>query len=395
MNNWRIDKTVLVTDAHTIGSLAAIRSLGRAGYQVIAISSKADALGFYSRYCRQFHVHPEYGACMQFLDWLHALLEKHNVQLVIPSEGFLLAIRQEFSRLSHLLPVPANADLVYSALSKYDLFASFATDQLREHLPPFLLVDFNNTPPALEQLRALGEPLFIKMDSTHALGEAGGGVIKCASAEVAAEQLRQLHGRYSKVLVQGYVSGKGVGAFLASWRGRHLGEFMHRRIHEVPHWGGMSSFREAWSNLEVLADARARMEHLQWQGVGMFEYRWDPQTGRFYLMEFNSRFWGSLHLALFAGVDFPCLLADAWFDMPQAPVTDYARVSCRLTFPKELEYVLSCLKDRQLGWGKRLGPVFEFIGLGMNPRVHSDLNFPGDRLLYGRSMLRSFRNFLR
>jgi biotin carboxylase len=54
-----------------------------------------------------------------------------------------------------------------------------------------------------------------------------------------------------------------------------------------------------------MADAKVRAAHLGWQGVGMFEYRWDLTSGRFFLMEFNSRFWGSLHLAMFAGVDFP------------------------------------------------------------------------------------------
>ena len=43
----------------------------------------------------------------------------------------------------------------------------------------------------------------------------------------------------------------------------------------------------------------------------MVEFKRDGATGTPYLMEINGRFWGSLQLAIDAGVDFPRLLADA------------------------------------------------------------------------------------
>src|SRR5262249_6286836 len=48
---------------------------------------------------------------------------------------------------------------------------------------------------------------------------------------------------------------------------------------------------------------------LRWTGVAMVEFRRSP-TGRAALMELNPRFWGSLQLAIDAGVDFPSLLVD-------------------------------------------------------------------------------------
>ena len=44
-----------------------------------------------------------------------------------------------------------------------------------------------------------------------------------------------------------------------------------------------------------------------WHGVAMMEYKQDRRTGEFVLMEVNGRFWGSLQLAVDAGVDFPFL----------------------------------------------------------------------------------------
>jgi len=394
VNNWRENYRILVSESHSIGSLAVIRSLGRAGYPVIAASPQPDALGFHSRYCKTSLIQPGYDEDDKLSAWLDTLLEDRSIRLIIPSEAFLLAIRPRFTEFRHILPVPQDESLVYGAISKFDLFQASVEGGLVDNLPPFLLIASDGVACSEAELRALGEPLFLKVDAIHARNGGSGAVYKCETAAVALRKLDSLRAGYRKILVQGHVDGIGVGAFLAQWHNQTLAEFMHRRIHEVPHWGGASSFRESWKHAAILEDARARMAHMSWEGVGMWEYRWNPGAGKFHLMEFNSRFWGSLHLALFANVDFPRLLADAIFDHPNPPVTNYPPTRCRLTFPKEVEYIFSRLKDKSLPWSSRLSPIAEFITLGLDPRVHSDLNFPGDRLLYGRMMVRSIRRFL-
>jgi predicted ATP-grasp superfamily ATP-dependent carboligase len=56
--------------------------------------------------------------------------------------------------------------------------------------------------------------------------------------------------------------------------------------------------------------ARTLLDAVQWHGVAMVEFRQTP-AGEYYLMEINTRFWGSLQLAIDAGVDFPALLLRA------------------------------------------------------------------------------------
>ena len=128
----------------------------------------------------------------------------------------------------------------------------------------------------------------------------------------------------------------------------------------------------------------------------MMEYRWDARTNRYYLMEMNGRFWGSLHLALYAGVDFPKLLLDVFHGRTHSGGMEFSQnVYCRHTFPKELEYVWSRLKDRGLPWRLRLWSAIEFFALGVDPRIYSDLWFPGDHVLYWESIKRFFRVNLR
>jgi biotin carboxylase len=169
---------------------------------------------------------------------------------------------------------------------------------------------------------------------------------------------------------------------------------MHRRLHEVPWEGGVSSLRSSWWHEAIYHDALARVNYLDWNGVSMFEYRWNPSTDKFFLMELNARFWGSLHLPIHAGVDFPKLLVSAWnneiFPIPEARIG----VCCRFTFPKEIEYVISRLKSPKLNVGQKTWTLLEFAMLSLDPRIKSDMLFPGDNRLYWRSITNTVRKLM-
>jgi hypothetical protein len=53
------------------------------------------------------------------------------------------------------------------------------------------------------------------------------------------------------------------------------------------------------------------------------EYKRDALTGQSYLMEVNGRFWGSLQLAIDAGVDFPMLLVASALGERIKPLVTY------------------------------------------------------------------------
>ena len=134
----------------------------------------------------------------------------------------------------------------------------------------------------------------------------------------------------------------------------------------------------------------------------MMEYRWDEGNDRYYFVELNGRFWGSLHLALFAKVDFPTLLVDAFFGhRPNRFPKPVSGVKCRHTVPGELQYVWSRIKSRNLPLRSKLWSALEFVFLSFSPTVHSDLLFPGDRQLYwqgiqqyGREVCRALKRRL-
>ncbi len=108
------------------------------------------------------------------------------------------------------------------------------------------------------------------------------------------------------MLLQEYCDGVGVGVELLIHRGECLAAFQHRRLEEVPYTGGVSVTAVAESLDPVLFENSLRLlRALQWEGPTMVEYKIKPEDGTSVLMEINGRYWGTISLAIAAGIDFP------------------------------------------------------------------------------------------
>ena len=68
-----------------------------------ACSAQPEAAGLRSRYAFASHIHPAYGE-ESFLSWLRDCLQKQEIKVIVPSEGFLLAIRGAFAEFADVLP---------------------------------------------------------------------------------------------------------------------------------------------------------------------------------------------------------------------------------------------------------------------------------------------------
>ncbi len=102
--------------------------------------------------------------------------------------------------------------------------------------------------------------------------------------------------------------GKGAGVELLASEGEILYAFQHIRIHE-PLTGGPSSYRKSVPlNPELLTASEKIIRALNYTGVAMVEFKWNPDSGDWMFIELNARFWGSLPLSIAAGADFPYFL---------------------------------------------------------------------------------------
>jgi predicted ATP-grasp superfamily ATP-dependent carboligase len=166
----------------------------------------------------------------------------------------------------------------------------------------------------------------------------------------ARRQLALLPAEAFPVLAQRRIEGPGVGYFALRWKNVVVAAFAHERLRERPPSGGVSVYREAIAIDPALGAAGARLlESLGWNGVAMVECKREAATGTYYIIEVNARFWGSLQLAIDAGVDFPSLLVACALEQPVAPVPAY-RVGLRSRWEwGEVDHLYLRLKLREPG----------------------------------------------
>jgi predicted ATP-grasp superfamily ATP-dependent carboligase len=161
----------------------------------------------------------------------------------------------------------------------------------------------------------LGFPVVLKGRASEVVDAAGN--TRATGAPRYATDVRELdaafadvHERSDALLIQEFVPGGGAGYFALLDQGKLQAEFAHRRIRDVRPQGSGSAVRESVPPDPVLREASlAILRELNWHGVAMVEYRLRPD-GTPVFLEVNGRFWNSLALAIYAGADFPRLLAD-------------------------------------------------------------------------------------
>jgi predicted ATP-grasp superfamily ATP-dependent carboligase len=183
--------------------------------------------------------------------------------------------------------------------------------------------------------RSLEYPVVLKPRASEELGEKGnvrtGGRPRYASTPSEFQSaFSDISRRSSGVLVQQYVEGEGTGYFALMHHGELRAEFAHRRIRDVHPTGSGSAVRVSVEpEPEIRRASLAILEALRWHGVAMVEFRWQKGKSPVF-MEVNGRFWNSLPLACYAGVDFPALLAHMAEHDDVPPVSGYRiGVRCR------------------------------------------------------------------
>ncbi|WP_018945767.1 ATP-grasp domain-containing protein [Thioalkalivibrio sp. AKL17] len=110
----------------------------------------------------------------------------------------------------------------------------------------------------------------------------------------------------SEWMLQEYAPGVGVGVEILMHDGEPLIVFQHRRLKEFPITGGVGVRCVSEKPDDDLATQAVRLlRALEWEGLAMVEFRYDPVSGSARLMEVNGRCWGSMALPIQCGVAFP------------------------------------------------------------------------------------------
>ncbi len=319
-------ETVLVTDGTERAALALTRAYGRAGHRVLVAAVRVPSLAGESRHATWQGLVPDaLEAPGEFVARLCQIIAEQRATVLVPTtEPALLAILAAPEAFAGCRVLAPTLERFLAVSDKARLLE--AATALGIAVPAQTVVpSIDEAPEAITSTRTF--PLVLK----PARSVSGSGLdrvrLSVCYARDRAELSHKLSGMPAAafpVLLQQRIVGPGIGVFLLRWRGRTLARFFHRRLREKPPSGGVSVYAESVAPDEELQHhSEALLDQLGWNGVAMVEYKRDATTGTPYLMEINGRFWGSLQLAIDAGVDFPNLLLAAELGQPVEPVLDY------------------------------------------------------------------------
>jgi len=359
--------TAIVTDARYRMSLAVIRSLGRAGVGVTA-ADEGDpgdpaVLGFHSRYAaRRARVTSPARDPEAFVADLLRLAPGHDA--VIPvTLASVLAVADHAAELGRRLGLAVAAAESIRTANDTDRLLRVAS-AVGVPVPTTTTLRPGE---AVEDLaRRLAFPVVVKYRAGEELYLPPGRryAIVRDPADFPAV-FRDMHERQAYPLVQEYIPGAGFGVSVVFNRRREpVAVFQHRRIREYPTTGGPSCFCESTLQPRLTDYAVRLLRELEWVGVAMVEFKQDA-AGEYRLMEINPRFWGSLPLAVAAGVDIPLILYRVALGEEVSPVTAY-RLGVRMRYLfQDLLSFPGYLKRRR----DRFRFVREYLRDLLDPRV--------------------------
>ena len=374
-----------MTDAGYVPGLTVIRSLGRAGWRVVATHAQKYPKWARSAYVEAWHqTPPPETRPLESAVETARIARLEQVDLVIPTTDksiYPIDANRHLFEGGPVLALPGS-DSLRMARDKD------ATTTLARQIgiPTPRSVRVENHLEAIKAAEHVGWPVVLKPLISHAPDSAGRITTRSVLHAADKAQLEQAVASPElggfPLQVQECVEGAGIGVELLVWEGRTVASFQHRRLHEVPLSGGMSSLRVAETPSPALLDhSQQLLSALNWTGVAMVEFKVGADGPR--LLEVNGRFWGSIALPVRAGVDFPLLLVDQYVRQPGVappPSNDIRKgVVCR-NLELELRW-LSLAMRHKLARRNPPIPSFEItrsiLGL-LDPRGDFDVQVMGD-----------------
>jgi predicted ATP-grasp superfamily ATP-dependent carboligase len=352
--------------------LTVVRELGEHGLPVLVLSRNADCLARHSRHATAFdRIEGPLADC------LPALCARHRPLAVLAiSEHHLVELAQLKGRLGDtnvLCPDPDRLEIVLDKTRTLAIAAGLGI-QVPQGWQPLAHED------RAAKAASLAYPVAIKWADPGEVAprlEHLGLALEKVEYAASREALLAILGRYDALgrypLVQEWCPGEGLGQMLHMADGQATLTFQHRRLREWPPTGGVSSFCEAVHptlHAAQMDKSEALLRAIGWQGPAMVEYRHDPATGRYRLMEINGRFWGSIPLAYHCGAHFAweqvrCFALDGTAGETVRP---WRKRRARYSIP-DAKHLMAVLRDGSLPITRRIGFALRFFADFLDPRV--------------------------
>ncbi len=296
---------ILVLDGETRTALAVVRALKGEDIEIGVVASSYYSIAGSSKFADIAFLSPDNNQNPDlFRDWLHKLIKEWKPDFVIPNTDATQEIiyndYDNFNKYPSLCMV--EKDLFEKVVNKFQLLS--IAKELEIHTPITKLITHQNS--AEIDLSSFNFPVVLKPAQTAKKINDRITKLTAVYFNAKAEILEYL-AKYPNYdfLIQEVIQGEAIGFFTICKKGEPIIEFAHKRILEKPPSGGVSVLSKSIPLAEASVEkSLLLLKHLGWDGPAMVEYK-RTADGKFFLMEINTRFWGSLQLSIDSGLNFP------------------------------------------------------------------------------------------
>jgi predicted ATP-grasp superfamily ATP-dependent carboligase len=315
---------ILLADNNSYGALAVVRALRAAGYAPWLASQDAGTYAARSRMTAGTVPVPDpYCDNEGFVRELAAAAVRLSAAAVLPSEDtHLLALAGREADFANIVLGAPRGRSVERATDKELLVTLSATAKLRT--PPTIKVMRGDT----EALGTFGFPAVLKPLRSR---------IRNLDGTVSARSARYVFAEEAKVavddlpvegaLVQPYIAGRLISISGVAWEGELVCALHQASTRIWPRRCGGSAYAETIPPDDELERGVSRLLHLiSWSGLFQAQFIRDAR-GEHYLIDLNPRVYGSLALAVAAGLNLPAI----WVDLllGRRPNVDGYRIGTR------------------------------------------------------------------
>ncbi|MEE4359558.1 MAG: ATP-grasp domain-containing protein [Desulfococcaceae bacterium] len=320
--------SVFIPDGDNHRALKVVRSLAYGGCRNIYILADKNRNVHFSRHCKSFLLHGEYGRDEERLRQVVDISKAFPIDILLPisENGIRFVNSQKKILQKYFRTALIPDDRTFEIARDKGLFHDFAVRHRLSVPKSIPLADYFTDSSVLN---SFSFPVLLK----PFIGEGGNGIKLIPSA-------KQFHrffadkenpNLYKHFLIQEYIKGWDTDLSVLCKNGKIRACTV--QVPLVKH-GGDFSFGKIIRFIrhdEILDTGKKLLSLLGWNGIVHIDFLIEEKSGDVKILEMNPRFWGSLYGSVSAGVNFPylaCLAAlGESFPCPRYEKTVYAELS--------------------------------------------------------------------
>ncbi|UCG02605.1 MAG: ATP-grasp domain-containing protein [Candidatus Heimdallarchaeota archaeon] len=306
--------SVFLTNAEYKNSLAALRALVSNNIKVNVGSFKKRSLCFYSKLPSARVLYPSPRRTPEeFRRFLITYLRKKTVNVLMPVgiDTFTLVSKYK-EELEQYTTVPVVDYHTYVQAHDKQRVMEIAT---KLKIPTPQTYSVTSVRDALSYSTHLSFPWIVKARKGSGTGQVKYAYSKSGLKKVLrefSEFSREKESSediidYSHPILQEYLPGDIYDVLVLFVHGKMRAAVAQKRVLCYPVNGGSGALNITVDYPKLVRYSQRLMTHLRWHGVAMLEFKMDNENHP-RLLEVNPKFWGTLGLAIAAGVNFPYLL---------------------------------------------------------------------------------------